>query len=242
MIELLGSFFAGFLTVAAPCVLPLLPVILGGSIVRTEQQASSKAAPYQIIAGLIASVIVFTLLLKASTALLNIPDLFWQAISASILVLFGMTLVLPQLWDTISVSAGLQKQSDALLNQSAKKQGVLGNFLIGAALGPVFNSCSPTYALIVAIILPRSFAEGFVHLTAYALGLGIALLAIALLGKKISSRLRSLANPQGIVRRGIGFLFILIGLAILFGYDKKIQTFALEHGWYDPISKLERSL
>jgi len=73
---LLLSFVAGILTVAAPCVLPLLPVIVGGSIVRTD--ADTRVAerqwfrPVIIATSLAASVVIFTLLLKATTALLGV--------------------------------------------------------------------------------------------------------------------------------------------------------------------------
>lgn len=67
---LLVSFIAGILTVMAPCVFTLLPVILGGSLTGT-----SWKKPATIIASLSISIFVFTLILKASTALIDIhPD------------------------------------------------------------------------------------------------------------------------------------------------------------------------
>lgn len=242
MLELIPSFFAGILTVAAPCVLPLLPIILGGSIETTQSGNRSKLAPVLIVLGLVVSVILFTLILKASTSLLGVPQLVWQAISAGIILLFGVTFLFPNAWGWVSMKLGLQKNSDRMLEQAAREKGLLGNFWMGAALGPVFNSCSPTYALIVAIILPRSFSEGFAHLSAYALGLGLTLLAIALLGRSIVQRIRPLANPSGNLRKGIGLLFVLVALLIFTGYDKKFQTFVLEKGWYDPIANLEHDL
>ena len=32
------------------------------------------------------------------------------------------------------------------------------------------------------------------------------------------------------------------GISVLFGLDKKAQTFILDRGWYDPISGLEEKL
>ena len=68
MILLILSFFAGILTVFAPCILPLLPLIIGGSITGDEKQ---KYRPYIIIGSLVVSLIGFTLLLKASTLLIG---------------------------------------------------------------------------------------------------------------------------------------------------------------------------
>ena len=54
--------------------------------------------------------------------------------------------------------------------------------MIGAALGPVFSSCSPTYALIVATVLPQSFLSGLFYISVYVIGLALMLLLVA--GKK----------------------------------------------------------
>lgn len=73
---LLISFFSGILTVLAPCVLPLLPVILGGSLA-----GQSKKRPYIIIASLILSLLLFTLLLKASTVLIHVDPIVWDYVA-----------------------------------------------------------------------------------------------------------------------------------------------------------------
>ncbi len=242
MLALLPSFLAGALTVAAPCVLPLLPIILGGSIETTQNENRSRYAPFVIILGLVLSVIIFTLLLKASTSLLGVPQLVWQAISAGIILLFGLSFLFPTAWSLVSTKLGLQKNSDLMLDRAAHQRGFFGNFFMGAALGPVFNSCSPTYALIVAIILPRSFEEGLTHLVAYALGLGVVLLAIALIGRSFVQHLRPIANPNGYFRKGLGLLFVLVALLVFTGYDKKFQAYVLEQGWYDPIANFEQKI
>ena len=67
LVTILLSLIAGALTVLAPCVLPFLPVIVGGSLGH-----GSRRRPYLIAGALVVSLLVFTLLLKASTAFLNI--------------------------------------------------------------------------------------------------------------------------------------------------------------------------
>lgn len=241
MALLIVSFLAGALTVAAPCILPLLPVVIGGSIVRGGKKASWYR-PVIISVSLAASVIVFTLLLKATTSLLGVPQMVWQFISAFIVILLGFNFLFPELWDKISLASGLHLGSNKFMGKTSQKEGIAGDVLMGAALGPVFSSCSPTYALIVATVLPVSFAQGFVYLLAYAAGLAAALLLIAFLGQGLIKKLGWLANPHGTFRKVIGSLFILVGLMVLFGIDKDIQTYVLEQGWYDPISNLESQL
>jgi cytochrome c-type biogenesis protein len=237
--SLVLALAAGVLTVAAPCVLPLLPVVVGGAIVDGGDKRRARWRPYVIAGSLAVSVVVFTLLLKATTALLGIPPQVWQLISGGIIILLGVDLLFPALWDRLSMALGLQARSGAMLDRSVSRQSVTGDILTGAALGPVFSSCSPTYALIVAAVLPVSFAEGLGYVIAYAVGLAGMLLLIALLGRSLVRRLGWLANPNGWFRRVIGVIFVLVGIAVITGFDKQLQTWILDAGLYDPIAKLE---
>lgn len=237
------SFIAGVLTVAAPCVLPLLPVIIGGSLLEAEKDKPEKRwfRPLVIAVSLAISVIIFTLLIKATTVLLGVPQMVWQTVSGVIVLLLGINFVWPHGWELISAKTGFFNRSNAVLGKAYKHNGLLGPILIGGALGPVFSSCSPTYALIVATVLPASFAQGFLYLVAYALGMSATLLLIAYLGQVFVVKLRWLSNPNGWLKRSVGILFIIVGLVVIFGLDKKIQASVLERGWYDPISNLEQS-
>jgi cytochrome c-type biogenesis protein len=243
---LLLSFVAGILTVAAPCVLPLLPVIIGGSIARTDADDAVADRqwfrPVIIALSLAASVVIFTLALKATTALLGVPQLVWQIISGGIVVLFGLTWLFPSLWERLMLATGIQNRANAAMDRSYRRSGVIGDILLGAALGPTFSSCSPTYALILATVLPVSFATGVLYVSVYAVGLATALLLVAFLGQVFVRRLGWLASPTGWFRRAIGILLIVVGLAVIFGIDKQVQTFVLEQGWYDPIEQFERSI
>lgn len=237
--SLLGALAAGILTVAAPCVLPLLPVIVGGTIVRGGDARRARWRPYVIAGSLAVSVVVFTLALKATTALLGVPPQVWQIVSGVIIILLGIDLVVPALWDRVSTRLRLQARSGAALDKTVSRQSVGGDILTGAALGPVFSSCSPTYALIVAVVLPISFAEGVTYVVAYAVGLAGMLLLIALLGRGLVRRLGWMADPNGWFRRIIGVLFILVGVAVITGFDKQVQTWVLDAGLYDPIARFE---
>lgn len=239
---LILSFIAGVLTVAAPCVLPLLPVVVGGSLLGSPKENKDRQwlRPLIIAASLAISVILFTLLIKATTTLLGVPQVVWQIISGSIVMLLGLNFLWPQAWSSLASKTGFFTNSNLLLGKAYKKMGLSGAILIGAALGPVFSSCSPTYALIVATILPVSFATGLLYLTAYAVGMSATLLLVAYMGKVFIDKLHWLSNPDSWLKRFIGILFIAVGLMVIFGLDKKLQAYVLEQGWYDPISSLEQ--
>lgn len=235
---LILSFVAGALTVLAPCILPLLPIIVGGSLGNDTERNWRK--PFVITASLAVSVVVFTLLLKASTSLLGVPVMVWQLLSGATIMLLGALLLWPNLWEKVGVK--LQIGSNQLLGSAGKRKGLTGEILTGAALGPVFSSCSPTYALIVASILPASFGEGLIYLATYALGLSAVLLLVAILGQKLVSRLNWASNPKGWFKRGLGIVFIIVGFLIATGLEHQLEAYLVEQGWYDPFAELEHTL
>ncbi|HEY4512778.1 MAG TPA: cytochrome c biogenesis protein CcdA [Candidatus Paceibacterota bacterium] len=239
MTFLLISFVAGVLTVLAPCVLPLLPVIVGGSLADTR----SRWKPYVITASLAVSVVVFTLLLKASTYFIDIPQSFWQYFSGTILIFFGLITLFPTLWERGALKWNLymSRKSNTLLAEGVKKESFWGDIVIGASLGPVFSSCSPTYFVILATVLPQSFAKGLVDLIAYAIGLSLALLLVALIGQKLVGKLGWVSDTHGWFKRSLGVLFLLVGVFIITGADKKLQTYLLSQGFFD-ITKVEQTL
>jgi|AntRauTorcE11897_2_1112592.scaffolds.fasta_scaffold00141_32 cytochrome c biogenesis protein CcdA len=238
---LIASFIAGLLTVAAPCILPLLPIVVGGSISADDNNSHRPGwqRPVVVALSLSLSVITFTLLLKASTALLGVSPQVWRIISGVIVIGLAISYIFPRIYSKASSNRLIEKANETIAsNQSSRS--LKHAALTGVALGPVFNSCSPTYLLIVAAVLPVSLGEGIVYLVSYAIGLGLALLAIALLGQRLLSKISWITDRR--FELALGVVFLLVGIAVLFGFDQQLQTYILDQGWYAPISGLETSL
>lgn len=229
MLELLFSLIAGMLTVLAPCVLPLLPVIVGGSFTGKHD----KKRPYLVAGGLVSSIILFTLLLKTSTTFINVDQSVWTSISGGIVIILGLVTLFPKLWDTVIGTLGIQTSSQGLLGKATRNTGPWAAVLTGAALGPVFSSCSPTYAWIIANAIQKTDRSWVLNLIVYSVGLSIMLLAISLIGRKFLDKIKWLSNPHGTAQKVIGILFILVGLSIVSGYDKKIQTYLVEKNLFN---------
>lgn len=237
------SFIAGVLTVAAPCIFTLLPVIVGGTIARSGTNTSKNfKRPLIIAVSLAVSVILFTVLLKASSALLDIPSQVWQMLAGGIIVALGINFISASLWPKLIGRSGMEHASNKLLGKALARDGSVGDILTGAALGPVFSSCSPTYAFVVAAILPSSLFEGLVYLTVYAAGLAGILLVIGYAGQAIVEKLGWLADPNQTFRKVIGTLFIIIGVSIILGLDKKLEATILQSGILDGLLSAENSL
>ncbi len=236
MALLLISLLAGVLTVLAPCTLTLLPVIVGG----TAGGAASLRRTLVVTLSLGVSVIVFTFLLKVSTVFLSLPEAIWRDISGGIIIALGLAMLFPTLWERIPLIGKINQRSNVAIGAGYRKQNIAGDLLVGAALGPVFSSCSPTYFLILAEVLPRSIGEGLVYLFAYVIGLCGTLLLAALLGQRFLERTGFAADPKGTLKRGVGVLFLILGLAIISGYDKKAELFFAEHVF--DVTKIELAL
>lgn len=246
MLALFGAFVAGVLTTLAPCVLPLLPVIVGGSIagpgpqpdggggVATAVKVQARRRALVITGSLGLSIIAFTLLLKASTALIGIPPQVWQWVSGGLLIALGLVALFPDLWERLASAWQLQSRSSARLAAARGRDGLTGQVLTGAALGPVFTSCSPLYGYVIVTVLPAELGFGLALLFAYVLGLCGALLAIALLGQRAVAGARWAADPHGWFRRGLGAVFVVVGLLVLTGWMREIETWLITNSPLQP--------
>lgn len=230
------SFIAGVLTILAPCILPLLPVVVGVSA-----SGRSKATPYIVVASLGISIIIFTYLLKASTVFIMIPPEVWTYLSGGIIFIFGIILIFPGLWSKVPGVAKLSSSSNQLLGQGYQKKSIWGDIIVGASLGPIFSTCSPTYFVILASVLPASFFLGTLYLLAYVIGLSLVLLMIALLGERFAGRLAKISDPNSKLKKAIGLLFVILGILIILGLEKEIETALLDSGFLD-VTKIEQNL
>jgi cytochrome c biogenesis protein CcdA len=241
MTLLFVSFIAGVLTALAPCTLPLIPIIVGRQASYAHLHRKESLIRLSIVIGSLAlSLTLFTLLLKATTYFLGIPQSVWNIISGTIIVLLGIHFLFPSLWQQLMVSANIASATNRKLFKASQKKGIMGDILTGFAFGPVFSSCSPTYALIVATVIPASFFTGLVYLLAYIVGLCLVLFVVGHFGATIIKKLGWALDEHGIFRKFMGIIFIAIGIAIVTGFDKTIQTWLLESGAYDGTSGLEK--
>jgi len=214
------SFLAGVLTVVSPCVLPLLPVIVGGTLAGGTNV--KRALTVTLSLGI--SVLAFTFLLKASTLLINVPQSFWSYVSGGLIILIGIATLFPRLYDRLPFMAAFNRDSNKLMSKGYMRQTFWGDVLVGAALGPVFSTCSPTYFIVLATVLPASLALGAADMLAYAVGLCAFLFIISIVGQKLVGNLATAADPDAWWRKALGILLILTGLLIVTGYAAIVEA------------------
>lgn len=234
---LIVAFLAGMLTILAPCVVSMIPILLA----RTSDGSKSHSATF-VILGLGVSIIIFSILLKSTTLFLNVPSATWAIISGIIIILFGLVTLFPKLWDWVVLKTRLPIVAQQNMSKASTKKGIWGDLLLGASLGPVFSACSPTYALIVASILPADPLVGMAYLIAFVIGLSLMLALLAIFGRALVQKLGWGINPNGVFHKVLGIILLIIGIMIVTGLDKDLLTVLVENGWYDFQINLESGL
>ena len=219
------SLAAGSLTTLSPCVLPLLPLVLGGALQK------NKFAPLWMGAGKVTAFTLFGLFLGLLGERLSLnPDHIRKA-GAVCLLLMGVALCVPA-W-TARVNQALSPILGAVASRA--NQGAAGldgasaksAFLLGALLGMVWSPCSgPLLASVLALLASDANpARGAVLLGLFGLGAAIPLVTLAYASKAAFQRVRGAAMQRmGAIKQTFGVLLVILGLAILTGADKWLEA------------------
>lgn len=220
MILIIISFIAGILTVLTPCSFTLLPIILGTSLGNKKDLKRTVI----IVTSLGFSVFVFSLLLKATTFLIQIPLEIWSMISGLIIIILSITYIFPGFWENLIQKTRLLNKFNNTLDKNLKQKGVISLIFAGLSLGPIFGGCSPTYLAILSVLLPAGFLNGIIYLIAYCTGLALIMFLVAFLGQSFVSRMRWSINPNGKFKFTLGLILLIFGILIFLGIYKDIES------------------
>lgn len=213
------SLIAGMFSVLAPCVLPVLPVILSASMTHTYYRS------VLIIVSCIGSIFLFTILLKASSLFIGVPTHVWTWIWWLIIIAYGLILIAPDFWTRLRLFLWIDR-----IHLYKWSSTFLGDILLGVSLGPVFTTCSLTYVIIIATIFPVSIRWWIIYTFAYCIGFGVMLILIMIMGRWLIRRMSNRIDPYSIGHKLVGVLLIIMGILIVTGYIKHIQAYLVSHG------------
>lgn len=224
MIQILIAVLAGVLTVAAPCILPLLPILLGTSIGQ-----SSKFRPLFIVAGFMLVFSVVAVLISFLAQHLGIDANIFRNIAIVILAMFGVLLIWPEPFDRLMLRFSVFAQKLSARGYSEKKSNLSG-FVLGMTLGLVWTPCAgPVLGSILTLIATQSeFLTSTILLLAYALGAGLPMLLIAYGGQFISGKIGIFARYVNMLQRIFGVLIILLAILMYFNYDTQLYSIILQ--------------
>ncbi|MDM0044182.1 cytochrome c biogenesis CcdA family protein [Variovorax dokdonensis] len=215
------AFLAGVATIAAPCVLPALPVILGGSV-----GTAGRGRPLVIVAGFVAAFAGVTLAFSLFNHIAGVSPQALRNLAIAGLLLFGLSMLWRAPFKRAFAAAG---RALAPLGTRPVGTGLPGAFLIGLTLGAVWTPCAgPALGLVlVALATEPEPHRAAVVLCAYAVGAGVPMLLLAYSGQWASARARWLAQHLGAIQRGLGLLVVATAVAMFLQYDVVFTAWAL---------------
>ena len=219
------AFAAGLLSILSPCVLPLVPIVLGAAIVVHPLGALALAA------GLALSFTVLGLLLALVGFGLGLDAGMFRGAAAAIMIALGAVLLVPS-WQARLAAAGgpLSSWTDRRFGGFASS-GLAGQFAIGLLLGAVWSPCvGPTLgAASLLASQGQDLARVTLTMAVFGIGAALPLILLGLLSRATLMRVRSRLMSAGKFGKGaLGAAFILIGVAIVSGTDKKIEAALVE--------------
>ena len=225
MIQILIAILAGVLTIAAPCILPVLPIVLGGSVGQ-----KSKTRPFFIALGFIVSFTLLALVFGSLVHVLGLSQNTLRSIAITLLGLFGLLMIWPLPFEllTIRLNKIINKAQSA---GSTAGTGNAGGFVLGLVLGIIWTPCAgPVLGSILTLIATQAaITTSAILLFAYAVGASLPMLAIAYGGQIITTRVRFIARYSGRIQQIFGVVILLLALAMYFQYDVIIQARLVEH-------------
>lgn len=224
---LIFAFISGLITIFAPCIWPLLPIVLSAT------SSGGKRKPLGITLGITTSFTLFTLTLSYILKIIPFdPDLL-RLFAVIVIGLLGITLVIPKLSAQLE---GVVSKFSQVINQrlqrsgQAQSTGFGSGFITGFALGLIWTPCAgPILATIATLASTQAVNWQIVLVTlAYVAGVGIPLFGFALLGQRIFTKSRLLNKYTGRVQQVFGVIMILTAAAIFTNYDKLLQAKLLD--------------
>jgi len=224
------ALLGGILTVLSPCVLPILPVLVGRSL------QSHRYGPIAMVAGLIGGFAVVGSLLGITASWFTGLAGALRTGAIALLLIMGLLAIFPKwsyrLFSYFPIGNWMKEPA---------RVGLMGEFCVGTQLGLLWTPCAgPVLGSILVLAAVRhQVAAAFVLLVAYGVGAALPMLAIAYGGRFLSRQMLSLRSPQAAVRfarshstvlqRVGGVMVSATAIAILLGWDVQVQL------WLAPI-------
>lgn len=220
----LVAYAAGVLTILSPCVIPLIPIVLGSAAQR------HRWGPLALALGLVFSFTLAGFVIATIGASIGLDGEALRTWSAVLLLIVGIALLIPK------VQALFEHAIAPIANWAGERQarlerfGLAGQAGIGVLLGLVWSPCvGPTLgAATVLAAQGKNLGQVAFVMMAFALGIATVLLVMALATQRLLTRWRGRLMSAGTRgRRILGALIALVGLLILTGTDRSLEAFVL---------------
>jgi cytochrome c biogenesis protein CcdA len=219
------AFLAGVLSTLSPCVLPLLPIVLGAAL------GEHRLGPAALAAGLAASFVAIGLFIATIGFAIGLDGVIFRSLGALMLIAIGLVLLVPVFQERLAVAAAPIAGWTESRFGGFGTAGLEGQFALGLLLGAVWSPCvGPTLGA-ASLLASQGKDLGQVALVMAVFGVGAAvpLLLLGLLSREAMLRWRqSLLSAGKSGKVLLGGLLMLVGLLILSGLDKRLEAALVE--------------
>ncbi|MBN3921698.1 cytochrome c biogenesis CcdA family protein [Nostoc sp. NMS4] len=208
------ALLGGVLNVLSPCVLPILPVLLGRSL------QSHIYGPVALLGGLISGFALAGSLIGVTASwFTGLANLLRNG-AITLLLFLGLLAIFPtwsyRIFSYIPVGKWAKKPS---------RIGLMGEFWLGTQLGLLWTPCAGPVlgGIVILAAVNHQVVAAFWLLVAYGIGAGLPLLVIAYGGRILSQRILNLRSHSAALQRIGGVAIMATAIAILLGWDVQVQ-------------------
>ncbi len=219
------AFVAGILSILSPCVLPLLPIVLGTAA------AQHRLGPLALAAGLSMSFVAIGLFVATIGFSIGLDGDFFRIVAAVLLIVIGVVLMVPVLQVRLAAAAGPLGNWAETRFGGGGGDGLSGQFGVGLLLGAVWSPCvGPTLgAASVLAARGQDLPQVAVTMLAFGLGAGVPLVILGLLSREAMMRWRGRLMGAGSgLKMALGGLLAGVGMMILTGLDKRLEAILVD--------------
>ncbi len=227
LLTLGAAFLAGVLTILSPCILPILPIVLGTA------SSEHRMGPVALALGLATGFAALGLFIATIGLSLGLDPAIFRTTSAILLLGFGLILLIP----------AAQRRMQAMLapvgnwannrTSGVRGGGFAGQYGLGLLLGAVWSPCvGPTLGAATLLASQgEALGEAGLVMLLFGIGISIPLLAIGLTGRQVMARLRGgLGKAAGYGKLLLGLGMVIAAVLVLTGWDKVAEIWFLDHG------------
>ena len=219
------ALVAGVLSTLSPCVLPLIPVVLGTAA------SQHRLGPVALAAGVALSFTAIGLFVATIGFSLGLDGAVFRNAAAVVTFGLGVVLLVPPLQARFAQAAGPVGNWVDQRYGSLPFGGLGGQFGVGLLLGAVWSPCvGPTLGA-ASVLAAQGTNLGQVAATMALFGIGAALplLLLGLASREALMRWRgNLGSLGGKLKSALGLLLIVMAVAVLSGLDKRVEAALVE--------------
>jgi cytochrome c biogenesis protein CcdA len=220
------AFLAGVLSTLSPCVLPLIPIIIGAAANQ------HRFGPLALAGGLAASFAVIGTGLASIGSSIGLAQDGFRLFAAVVMGIIGILLISSRLQERFAIAmSGVSGAGNSLLSK-VTIDGLLGQFLIGILLGLVWTPCvGPTLGAAITLASQgRDLGKIVFVMAIFGLGAGLPLALLGMLSRGAMMKAKGrLGNAGKFGKQLLGGFLIVISLLVMTGQDKALESFLLKH-------------